>query len=148
MGKGYYLAPYPFTSCKLPMMRIQLSHPCESCSSEWSCSLYKISYVEMKPLPLQYLSLVFCVCFLCRKSLYPLCSHPLSTGILWWGSPWAFSGEKRPDSFSLFSKIRFFSTLIVVAALFRTFLSLSTSFLVYGDQNWTQYSRRSLTSAE
>lgn len=147
MGKGYDLAPYPFTSCKLPVMRI-LSYPCESCSSEWSSSLYKMSYIEMKPLPLQALSLVFCICFLCRKSLYPLCSHPLCTGIPWWGSSWAFSREKRPDSFSLFSKVRLFSTLIIVAALLRTFSSLSTSFLTYGDQHWTQYSRCNLTSAE
>lgn len=73
-------------------------------------------------------------CSLWGESLCPFWSRPLSTGMFWWGSTWAFSREKRPYSFSLSLQGRPPSPLNIIAAFLQTLSNMLMSFLPWGGQ--------------
>lgn len=79
------------------------------------------------------LPLVFSMWLLVKRELS--CSCSLSTGILWWGFPWAFSSARRKDlTPSACPLLQPFDDL---HGLLWTLSNLPLSFLHYGDQNWT-----------
>lgn len=94
-------------------LTIFLPCPWEGFSCEWLISLQKniISYIKMKPLQckLYLLPLVIPMWLFQRDCLHLLCSHHLGTGILWREAPLSlfFSSQKRSNSFSLSSQVRF-----------------------------------------
>ena len=59
-----------------------------------------------------------------------------------------FSKLSKPSSLSLSSEGQFSSSLIIFVALLWTLSNSSTSFLYWGPQTWTQYSRWVLRRAD
>lgn len=108
-------------------------------------------YVKMKPLQckLYLLPLVIAMWLFPRHSLHPLCSHRLSTGILWRESPLSlfFSSQKSSNSFSLFSQGRF-PNLWSSSWPFFGFSCFLPVFLGSWAQPCTHYSRCSPSSTE
>lgn len=116
-----YLAACPITSSKLPLMRAM---PCAwaGCSIQWLFPLWKMCYIKMSPSAM-YMCYLFSPCDSLRtKSVHPLCSCLLGTGIVWWGlfKPSLFQRERRPQSFSLSLNTWFSSPLIIFMALLWT----------------------------
>jgi len=119
-----------------------LPHPWWGCSSDWSHCKKFHSYVEMKPLPVQLAPVAPCLLHVApceeRDSTLSVAVLQVLEYSLWWGLPWAFSREKRPNSFSLSSQDRFSGPSAIFVALLWALSSLSASFWSCGLQNWAQ----------
>lgn len=80
------------TSCPTPSWKHAVigPPPCPlgGCYSDYCCHCKKknISFVEVKPLLVPFL-FAFSMWLPGGQNSHPLCSHPLSTGIWWWGPP-------------------------------------------------------------
>lgn len=112
--------------------------------------------VQREPLELQFLPISSCpvighhwkepgsVFFMSSLQLSIRCSDPHEPLLLQaeWSQP------ESPHILSLSSKGRCSSLLIVLMSLHCTLLSISTSLMYWGIQNWTQYSGWGLTCAQ
>lgn len=103
------------------------------------CSLYPFSFV-------------FSMWLLWRKSLHPLCSYSLHTGILLWGPSRAFFFPRRKGLIPSVLRQRA-CPITLWSFLWPFFLvwtlsGLSASFLNWGDENWVWYCRCGLRNTE
>lgn len=118
-----YLAACLVTTWKRPVVG-PLSCLWGGFSSDWLLSQF-LFYIEIKPLPVQPVSIALCLFpygSLWREILWSPCRHPLSTVILWWGisEPSFLQGEKTS----------FLQSLIIFVSLLWTLSRLSASFFV------------------
>lgn len=90
-------------------------------------------YVKIKHLLVQLVLAAPSHCSsLWRETLFPLCSPPLKDARRYWEVPHSllFSGEKGPNSFILSSQNKFYSPLMIFAALLWILYSLCLSWIV------------------
>lgn len=143
-------APCPIASGKPPTMKM-IPHLWEGCSSIWFYSTIKKLFLMSRWNHTWYNFTCCSLTFPCGSSwgerFYPLYSHTLNTGILWWDPLWAiFSQIKRLNSSHLSSEGRFYNLLFYLHGPLLDPLPSVHVFFEFWEQSWTQYYRCGLTS--